>query len=59
MNETQIQNAINLCHGEPVSKIMRLFSLGMWRESQLKALAEHFGCNADRQEVALHLSIGH
>ena len=58
MNEKQIQNALNLCYGEPVDKIMRLFKLGMWHESQMKALANHFGCNATREDVAFHLSIG-
>ena len=59
MTPQQIQNNIDLCKGEPVEKILRLFKLGMYRESQIKQFAEYFGCSADKHEVALHLSMGH
>lgn len=59
MTPQQLQNNLLLCKGEPVSKIMRLFSLGMYRESHIKEFAEYFGCNADKYEVAVHLSMGH
>ena len=58
MNEKQIQNTLRLCYGEPVGKIMQLFKLGMLRDPQIRDLANHFGCNATREDVAFHLSIG-
>ena len=59
MTTQQIKNAIDLCKGEPVSKIMQLFSYGMWRGDAVADMAEYFGCQNDKSEVAFHLSIGH
>ncbi|MBR6347459.1 MAG: hypothetical protein IKR80_00740 [Spirochaetales bacterium] len=58
MTTQQIENAIDLCKGEPVPKIMQLFSMGMWRADAIKDMAEYFGCSPDRESVALNLSIG-
>ena len=58
MTTQQIENAIDLCKGEPVSKIMQLFSMGMWRSDAVKDMADYFGCNPDRDSVAMNLSIG-
>lgn len=59
MTNQQIQNAIGLCAGEPVSKIMRLFDMGMWRSDAVQAMSDYFGCANDKHAVALCLSVGH
>ena len=58
MTTQQIENAIDLCKGEPVSKILQLFSMGMWRSDAVADMAKYFGCSPDRDSVALNLSIG-
>ena len=58
MTTQQIQNAIGLCKGEPVSKIMQLFALGMWRQPEVDAMAKHFNCPNTKQAVAERLHLG-
>lgn len=58
MTEQQIKNAIGLCKGEPISKIMQLFALGMWRAPQVEAMSKYFRCTATEEAVAQHLHCG-
>lgn len=52
MTEQQIKNAISLCKGEPLGKIMQLFNLGMWRAPQIKTMSEYFMCANTKEAVA-------
>lgn len=56
MTEQQIKNSIQLCKNQPVSKVLQLFRF--WGQSEVKAMAEYFGCNADETTVAAHLING-
>lgn len=58
MTEQQIKNAINLCKGEPLGKIMQLFNLGMWRAAQTKDMSDYFKCENTKEAVAFHLQRG-
>ena len=58
MTTEQINNAIDLCRFQPVEKILRLFGLYGWGQSQLEDMAKHFNCAVDKNEVAEHLSMG-
>ena len=58
MTDQQIKNAIGLCKGQPISKIMQLFSFGMWRAAQIEAMSKYFGCPNTKDAVAQHLQAG-
>ena len=58
MTTEQIQNAIGLCKNQPISSIMRIFSMGLYREPEIQQLAEYFDCNPDKESVAFHLMLG-
>lgn len=58
MSDQQIKNAIGLCKGQPVSKIMQLFSMGMWRAPQIEAMSKYFKCANTKEAVAERLRIG-
>ena len=58
MSDQQIRNAIGLCKGQPMSKIMQLFSMGMWRSPQIEAMSKYFHCANTKEAVAERLQIG-
>lgn len=58
MTTQQIHNAIALCKGNPTSKIMQLFSLGMWRQPEIEDMAKYFACPSTKEAVAEHLRLG-
>lgn len=51
MNAEQIINALELCKGKPVEKVLQLIDL-MWGEDAVADMAKHFGCPNDKQAVA-------
>ena len=57
MNAEQIKNALELCKGKPVEKVIQLIDL-MWGEDAVADMAEHFSCPNDKQAVAEWLSNG-
>ena len=58
MSNEQIRNSINLCKGQPISKILQLFSAFGWRRAQMEAMAEYFHCPKTNEDVAMHLHMG-
>lgn len=56
MTREQIENSIELCRNQPVSKVLQLFRF--WGDSEVKAMAEYFGCEANETTVAAHLING-
>lgn len=53
MTSKQIQNAVKLLQGNPVSKIS--MALNMYREPQRKEIADYLGC--DVNNIAITLSM--
>ena len=55
MNAEQILNALALCRGKSVEKVIQLIDL-MWGEDAVADMAKHFGCPNDKQAVATCLA---
>ena len=56
MTKEQIENSIQLCKNQPISKVLALFRF--WGQSEVKAMAEYFGCDANETTVAANLING-
>ena len=57
MTDQQIKNAITLCKGQPLSKILQLCKVA-YRKPQIESMAKYFNCPADETQVAFHLMEG-
>ena len=58
MTTQQIQNAISICKGAPLSTIIRAFDMGAWNRAALEDMARYFNCQAEKTTVAFHLQMG-
>ena len=56
MTEQQIKNSIELCHNQPVSKVLQLFRF--WGQKEIDAMAKYFNCDNNETAVAAHLIVG-
>lgn len=56
MTEQQIKNVIDLCKGQPLSKVDQLGRI--YRQYQIDAMAKYFNCHNDWTTVMAHLING-